>query len=68
MSLLTICGKVFEGILFYYMFSFFLIAQKQSRFKPDESCINQLLSITHQFLSVTHEIYKSFDDEFEIKR
>ena len=40
------------------MFDFFLennlILQKQSN-KPGESCINQLLSITH-------EIYKSFDD------
>ena len=41
------------------MFDFFLennlILQKQSEFKPGESCVNQLLSITH-------EIYKSFDD------
>ena len=45
------------------MFSFFiennLITQKQSRFKPGNSCINQLLS-------VTHKIYKSFDDGFEV--
>ena len=35
-----------------------LITQKQSGFKPGDSCINQLLSITH-------EIYKSFNDGFE---
>ena len=62
MSLLPICGKVFEKILFSNMFSFVLennlITQKQSGFKPGDSCINQLLSITH-------EIYKSFNDEFE---
>ena len=42
-SLLPICGKVFERILFYNMFSFSiennLIAQKQSRFKPDDSLL-----------------------------
>ena len=46
------------------MFSFFLenrlIAQKQSGLKPDDSCINQLLSITHQ-------IDKLFDDRFEAR-
>ena len=46
------------------MFSFFLannlLAPSQSGFKPGDSCINQLLSITH-------EIYSSFDDGFEVK-
>ena len=46
------------------MFSFFtdngLISQNQSGFKPGDSCINQLLSITH-------EIYKSFDDGWEVR-
>ena len=46
------------------MFSFFiencLISQNQSGFKPWYSCINQLLSITH-------EIYKSFDDGWEVR-
>ena len=37
-----------------------LIFQNQSGFKPGDSCINQLLSITH-------EIYKSFDDEWEVR-
>ena len=50
-SLLPICGKVFERILFNNMFSFFLgnnlIPQKQSGFKPGDCCTNQLLSITH---------------------
>ena len=31
-----------------------------SGFKPGDSCINQLLSITH-------EIYLSFDDGFEVR-
>ena len=46
------------------MFSFFLadniLAPHQSGFKPADSCINQLLSITH-------EIYSSFDDGFEVR-
>ena len=46
------------------MFSFCiendLISQNQSGFKPGDSCINQLLSIMH-------EIYKSFDDGWEVR-
>ena len=45
------------------MFGFFiekdLISQHQSGFKPGNSCINQLLSITH-------EIYQSFDEDFDV--
>ena len=37
-----------------------LISINHSGFKPGDSCINQLLSITH-------EIYKSFDDGLEVK-
>ena len=44
------------------MFKFFtfnnLISPNQSGFKPGDSCINQLLSISHK-------IYKSFDDGLE---
>ena len=47
------------------MFSFFLannlLAPNQSGFKPGDSCINQLLSITLK-------IYSSFDDRFEVRR
>ena len=46
------------------MFEFFtknhLISHSQSGFKPGDSCINQLLSITH-------EIYKSFDDGLDVR-
>ena len=46
------------------MFSFFLannlVAPNQSGFKPGDSYVNQLLSITH-------EIYSSFDDGFEVR-
>ena len=63
-SLLPICGKIFEKLIFNEMFKFFieneLISPNQSGFKPGDSCINQLLAITH-------EIYKSFDDGFEVR-
>ena len=36
------------------------LAPNKSGFKPGNSCINQLLSITH-------EIYLSFDDGFEVR-
>ena len=37
-----------------------LISPNQSGFKPGDSCINQLLAITH-------EIYKSFEDRYEVR-
>ena len=64
MSLLPIAGKIFERILYNNQFEFFsknhLISHNQSGFKPGDSCINQLLSITH-------EIYKSFDDGLDVR-
>ena len=63
-SLLPICGKIFERFIYNDMFGFFLdkglISANQSGFKPGDSCINQLLSITHN-------IYKSFDDGYEVR-
>ena len=51
--------------MFNEMFEFFienkLISSSQSGFKPSDSCINQLLSITH-------EIYNSFDEGLEVRR
>ena len=64
MSLLLICGKSFERLIYNSLFEFFivneLISFNQSGFKPGGSCINQLLSITH-------EVYKSFDDGSEVR-
>ena len=63
-SLLPIAGKIFERLLYDRMFEFFiannLISKNQSGFRPGDSCINQLLSITH-------EIYQSFDDSLEVR-
>ena len=37
-----------------------LISSNQSGFKPGDSCVNQLIAITH-------EIFKGFDEELEIR-
>ena len=63
-SLLPICGKVFERLIYNSLFEYFiqndLISPYQSGFKLGDSCTNQLISITH-------EIYQSFDDGFEVR-
>ena len=63
-SLLPIFGKIFERLIYKEMYSFFiennLISQNQSGFKQGESCINQLVSITH-------DIYKSLDQGYEVR-
>ena len=52
-------------LIYSEMFTFFiennLISPNQSGFRPGDSCVNQLLAITH-------EIYKSFDEGFEVRR
>ena len=57
-SLLLICWKIFEKLIFNVLYSFFedrkLLNPCQSGFKKNDSCINQLVSITH-------EIYSAFD-------
>ena len=49
----------------YKMFTFFtennLVSPNQSGFRPGDFCVNQLLA-------TTHEIYKSFDEGFEVRR
>ena len=63
-SLLAICVKIFEKLIFNKMFKFFnennLISPIQSSFKPGDSCINQLISITH-------EIYESLDAGLQVR-
>ena len=64
-SLLSICGKIFERLIYNEVYPYLidnnLISSHQSGFKGGDSCINQLLSITH-------EIYHSFDEGFEVRR
>ena len=62
--LLPVCSKIIEGLIYNRMFDFFteneLISHNQSGFKPGDSCINQLLCITH-------DIYQSLDDILETR-
>ena len=57
-SLLPIFGKIFEKIIFNRIYNFLseknLLNHNQSGFRPSDSCVNQLLSITH-------EIFQAFD-------
>ena len=57
-SLLSIFGKTFEKIIFNKIYNFLLeknlLNSNQCVFRPSDSCINQLLAITH-------EIFEAFD-------
>ena len=59
-SLLPIFGKIFEKIIFDVFYCHLcdhgLITQHQSGFRPGDSAINQLLSITHKIYSAFEEI------------
>ena len=63
-SLLTICSKIYEKIIFDSLYSFLienhLLSPNQSGFRPGDSTINQLLAITT-------EIYNSFEKRQETR-
>ena len=63
-SLLPVFSKIFERLIYNAVFKHFLdnnlISSSQSGFKPDDSCINQLFT-------VTHEVFIGFDDGLEIR-
>ena len=63
-SLLPIFGKSFDRIIYNSIFEYLttskLILDNHSGFKPSESCVNQLLSITH-------EIYHSLDNGLDVR-
>ena len=63
-SLLPLCGKIFEKIIYDSMYTHIfgnnLISDKQSGYRRNDSTVKQLLSITHK-------IYKAFDDGEEIQ-
>ena len=58
-SLLPICGKIFENIIFNNLYSYFnahyLITKNQSGFRPSDSTSNQLLYLVN-------EIHEAFED------
>ena len=51
-SLLPICSKIFERLIYNELFTFFtdnnLISPNESGFRPGDSCVNQLIAITHE--------------------
>ena len=55
-SLLPICGRILERLIFNEMFRFLiennLISSNQSGFMPGGSCINQLLHIIHEYIKI----------------
>ena len=57
-SLLPIFGKIFEKIIFNKIYNYLskenLLNPNQSGFRPSDSCMNQLLAITHK-------IFEAFD-------
>ena len=63
-SLLPLCGKILEKIIFDQVYAFLdhnrLISTKQSGFRPGDSCIYQLISITS-------DIYKNFERHDETR-
>jgi hypothetical protein len=63
-SLLPLCGKIFEKIiydnLYPYIFNNNFISDKQSGYRRNDSTVKQLISITH-------EIYKTFDANKELR-
>ena len=62
-SLLSIAGKILKDYCMTGCLNFIAnnsISKYQSGFRPSDSCINQLLSITY-------EIYQSLDDNLEVR-
>ena len=57
-SLLPIFGKIFEKVIYNNLFEYFqenkFLSNNQSGFRSGDSCISQLIAITH-------DIYKAFD-------
>ena len=77
-SLFPVFGKIFEKIIFNKIYNYLskenLLNPNQSGFQPSDSCMNQLLAITHEifeafdsnpsleFRSVFLDISKAFDN------
>ena len=63
-SLLPLCGKIFEKIIYDNLYSYIyknnFITDKQSGYKRGDSTVKQLLSITN-------EIHKTFDEGKELR-
>ena len=82
-SLLPVFEKMFEKLIFKSLFEYLdeqkLLSAHQSRFRPNESCINQLLFIVHDVYMAFHadpilevrgvflDMLKSFDKVFGMR-
>ena len=57
-SVMPICSRIFVKVIFNPLFKClddnYILTSNQSGFRPGDSCV-------HQLLSITHEIYKAFD-------
>ena len=57
-SLLPICGKLFEKVIYNTLYKYYesndILNVNQSGFRQGDSCINQLINITH-------DVFQSFD-------
>ena len=57
-SLIPMCGNIFEKLIFNCLVKYLennnLLNPHQSGFRPDDSCV-------HQLLSITYDIYRSID-------
>ena len=55
-SLLPICGKIFDRLIFNSLFNYFiennLLSPHQSGFIPGDSCVQKLISISHEIYNV----------------
>ena len=62
--MLSICSKIFERVIcnntYNYLIDNNLISQNQSGSKRGDSCINQLISITH-------DIFNSLDEGLKVR-
>ena len=58
-SLLPICGKIFEKCIYNTIYSYFennnLFSPYQSGFRKQDSCVSQLLAITHEIFNKAFE-------------
>ena len=57
-SLLPLCGKLFEKVIYNILYNHYesnnILNANQSGFRSGDSCINQLINITH-------DVFQSFD-------
>ena len=74
MSLLSICSRIFEELIFDSIYDFIdknnLSNSNQSGFRPNDSCIHKLIVITHNIFSAfdanpSFEVHGVFLDLFK---